>query len=195
MAAITERPGGLSRLCCGGPLLLLCLVRLCRHTFVLSSCCVCRHTPATVWPIMYVSRVSRYRHAQVRTFARPSDRCQPCVKGCRTAARVEFCEGPRTCAHGSTTPMHLEGCPHNERRMSPVFRTHPDLRRRRIDFCCVMQIFCRTFRARIFPEIRRGDTFVVMEKRGFQIHRRDYSYRTWKALYTLDLLYNHLNHH
>ena len=56
----------------------------------------------------------------------------------------------------------------------------------------VMQECCRKFPPRIFPEIRGGHTFVVMEKKVFQLHRRHYSYRTWKALYTLVfLLYNH----
>ena len=55
----------------------------------------------------------------------------------------------------------------------------------------VMQECCRKFPPRIFPEIRGGHTYLVMEKKGFQLHCRHCSYRTWKALYTLDLLYNH----
>ena len=55
----------------------------------------------------------------------------------------------------------------------------------------VMQECYRKFPPGIFPEIRGGHTFIVMENNGFQLHRRRYSYRTWKVLYTLDLLYNH----
>ena len=40
----------------------------------------------------------------------------------------------------------------------PVFRTHPDLPRRRIDFCCVMQECCLNF----------PHTFRVMSKKSFQ---------------------------
>ena len=82
--------------------------------------CVCRHTPALVLLIMHVSRVFRYSRAQPR----PGSRWQPHVKGCRTAARVMFCDGARTfvlCAHGSTTPMHLEGCPHKMNAVCPSF--------------------------------------------------------------------------
>ena len=36
----------------------------------------------------------------------------------------------------------------------------------------VMQECCRNFPPRIFPEIRGGYTFKVMEKKGFQLNRR-----------------------
>ena len=163
------------------------------HIRALVFGCVCRHTPALDLLIMYVSRVFRHNRAQPR----PSGRWQPRVKGCPTAARVKFCEGVRTCVrtrwHYSNSsrglPTHKTNavCP-------PVFRTqHPDLRRRRIDFCCYSRHarMLPEISAKNFPEIRGGHIFIVMEKKGFQLHRRHYSYRTWKAVYTLDLLYNH----
>ena len=116
------------------------------------SWCVPPHPrPCFAHPSCVMSRSSSYRHAQARTFAGPSGRWQPRVKGCRSAARVKFCEGPRTCPRGNTAPMHLENCRHIERRLSPGIRTHPDLQIRRIGFCWVMQEFCRIFRARFFP--------------------------------------------
>ena len=118
---------------------------------------------------------------------RVPSRWQSLVKGCRTAARVKFCEGPRTCTHGSTTPTHLKGCPHNERRLSLVFRTHPDIRIKRIDFRYVMLKFCRKFRARISQKIVVGH-FYCDGKKSFQIRRRHHSYWIWKALDTLELI-------
>ena len=114
------------------------------HIRALVFGCVCRHTPALVLLIMYASRVFRYNRAQPR----PSGRWQPRVKGCRTAARVKFCEGARTCVrtwwHYSNASRGLPTHKTNNAVCLPVFRTqHPDLRRRRIDFCC----------ARMLPEI------------------------------------------
>ena len=104
----------------------------------------------------------------------------------------------RACAHGDTTPMPNapRGLPTQDTcRLSPSFRTqHPDLRRRRIDFCCYSSY------ARMLPEISaknfpRNSWWAYFhsdgKKKGFQSHCRHCSYRTWKALYTLDLLYNH----
>ena len=84
MAAITARPGGPSRWATTTIYILLCLVGVCRHTYIraLVLRCVTRHTPALVLPIVYVSRVSRYRHAHARTFARPNGRWQPRVNRC-----------------------------------------------------------------------------------------------------------------
>ena len=58
----------------------------------------------------------------------------------------------RACAHGDTTPMpnaSSRGLPTQDAcRLSHSFRTqHPDLRRRRIDFCC------HSSYARMLPEI------------------------------------------
>ena len=121
------------------------------------------------------------------------------MKGCRTAARVKFCEGARTCVRTRWhySKMHLEDCLYTRRMNAvcpPVFRTqHPDLRRRRIDFCC------HSSYARMLPEISaknspRNSWWAYLhsdDKKGFQLQCRHCSYRTWKALYTLDLLYNH----
>ena len=57
--------------------------------------------------------------------------------------------------------------------------------------------------ARLLPEISAKNVprnlwwayFYRMEKKGFQLHRRHYSYWTWKASYPLDLLYNHPLHY
>ena len=58
---------------------------------------------------------------------------------------------------------------------------------------CYARILPAKFRARILPENAQwGYLSSYWEKKSFQIHREDYSYRTWKALYTLDLLYNQL---
>ena len=85
VAATTARPGGPSRLCFSGLLpLMLCLLRVCRHHRIpcsRPSLCVsplATRPPFRVLPLcMNVSRVSRYRHAQARTFTRPSDRWKP----------------------------------------------------------------------------------------------------------------------
>ena len=134
------------------------------HICALVFGCVCRQTPALVLLIRYAPRVFRYSRAQPR----PSGRWQPRVKGCRTAARVKFCRGrARACAHGGTTSVHLEDCPHKMNVVCPpVFRTHADLRRRRIDFCCVMRECCRKFPSRI----RGVHTFIVMRKKRFSIY-------------------------
>ena len=77
--------------------------------------------------------------------------------------------------------MHLEDCPHKMNAVCPpVFRTqHPDLRRRRIDFCCVMHECCRKSPSIIFLEIRGGHTFIEMGKKKFPI--------TSQALFLSDL--------
>ena len=79
------------------------------------------------------------------------------------------------CAHGGTTPMHLEDCPHKMNAVCPpVFRTqHPDLRRRRIDLCCHSSYatMLPEISAKNFPEIRGGHTFIVCdEKKKVSIH-------------------------
>ena len=92
----------------------------------------------------------------------------------------------RACAHGDTTPMHLEDFPHKMNAVCPpVFRTqHPDLRRRRIDNCR------HSSYARMLPEISAknflrnswwgGHTFeVIMEKKRFS--------NTSQALFLSDL--------
>ena len=148
------------------------------HIRALVFGCVCRHTPALVLLIMlYVSRVFRYNRAQPR----PSGRWQPRVKGCRTAARVKFCEGARTCVR---TRWHYSnasrGLPTHKTNVvcPPVFRIqqHPDLRRRRT---AVMRECCRKIPPRIFPEIRGGHTFIVMEKKSIP--------NTSQALFLSDL--------
>ena len=95
---------------------------------------------------MYVSRGSRYCHAQARTFARPSGRWQPRVKRCRTAARVKFCEEPRTYAHGSTTPMHLARVAHTSNAVCPQFFGHIPIYEKDALVPAVLK-------ARILPEI------------------------------------------
>ena len=127
--------------------------------------CVCRPTPALVLLIMYVSRVFRYIRAQPR----PGGRWQPRVKGCRTAARANFCEGARTCVRTRWKYSNASrGLPTHKTNVvcPPVFRMqqHPDLRRRRT---AVMRECCRKIPPRILPEIRGGHTFiVVMEKQS-----------------------------
>ena len=169
MAATTTRPGRPSRLFCG--VLLLLLRVYCQYGRVLVLRCVCCHTPPLVFPscmCLAFPVTVMLRHAHSRVLAVDGNQCR--VKGCRTAARVKFCEGQRTCAHGSTTPTHLEGCPHNERSLSPVFRTqHPDLRRRRIDsavssknfagkFEQESNNFAGNFEQEFFQTLRSGDT-------------------------------------
>ena len=53
-----------------------------------------------------------------------------------------------------------------ERRLSPVFRIYPDLRGRRIDFCCILlsKNFAGNFEQEFSKIILSGDTFIVMEK-------------------------------
>ena len=129
--------------------------------------CVCRHTPALVLPIMYVSRVFRYNRAQWR----PSGRWQRRVKGCRTSARVKFCEGARTCVRTRWhyPKMHLEDCS-NPRRMpsAPPFLGHntPIYEEGALisAVTAVMRECCRKFPPRTFPEIDGGHFFIVMEQ-------------------------------
>ena len=106
------------------------------HIRALVFGCVCRHTPALVLLIMYVSHVFRYNRAQPRH----SGRWQPRVKGCRTAAQVKFCEGARTCVRTRWhySKIHLEDCSHKTNAVCPpVFRKqHPHLQKSRIAFCC-----------------------------------------------------------
>ena len=64
------------------------------HIRALAFGCVCRHTPAFILLIMYVSRVFRYTVVRSRVLAADGNYV---MKGCRTAARVKFCEGARTC--------------------------------------------------------------------------------------------------
>ena len=96
----------------------------------------------------------------------------------------------RACAHGDTTPMHLEDCPHKMNAVCPpVFRTqHPDLRRRRIDFCCHSSYarMLSELSAKNFPRNSWWAYFYSDGKKGFQLHCRHCSYRTWNALYTLE---------
>ena len=151
------------------------LVRVCRNTFVLSSFIVCVATcPPLFRPsCIHVTCDSRFpvpSCSQARIFARPSGRWQPRVrkKGCRTAVRVKFRERPRTCAHGSTTPTHLEGCLHNERRLSPVVRGHISIYEEAAVISAVLcEIFAGNFEQEFSQKFRSGDIFIAMGKKKF----------------------------
>ena len=91
----------------------------------------------------------------------------------------------RACAHGGTTRMHVEDCPHTRRMpFVPQFLGHniPIYEEGALisavtavmQECCRKfppRIFpeihggCRKFPPRIFPELRGGHTFIVMEKK------------------------------
>ena len=91
--ATIARPGGPSRLRYSGLLLpLLCLLRICCHTLVLSPFLVCVGTRP---PLFCPSRIClalpvtvMLRHAHSRVLAADDNQCR--VKGCRTAARVSY---------------------------------------------------------------------------------------------------------
>ena len=87
------------------------------------------------------------------------------MKGCRTAARVKFCEGPCTCTHGNTAPMHLEGCPHNERRLSPALGRIPIYEEGALIFATSCENFDGNFEHEFSQKVRSGDTFIVYEKK------------------------------
>ena len=70
------------------------LFLFCRHTHPCSRLWLCVSPPARPCFTHHVC-VSCFRYSRAQS--RPSGRWQPRVKGCRTAARVKFCEGARTC--------------------------------------------------------------------------------------------------
>ena len=114
----------------------------------------------------------------------------------------KFCEGARTCVqtrwHYSNAsrglPTHKTNavCP-------PVFRTQHTFRstKKAHWFMLSSQQLCENvavnFRREFSQKFVVGILLklIVMEQKGFQLHRGHYSYRAWKALYILDLLYNH----
>ena len=89
----------------------------------------------------------------------------------------------RACAHGDTTPMHLEDCPHKMHAVCPPVLGHniPIYEEGALisAVTAVMQECCRKFSPRIFPEIRGGHTNIVVKKKRFPI--------TLQALFLSDL--------
>ena len=180
------------------PLLLLCLLHVFRHASVLSFFVVCVARPCFAHP----SCVSRFplascsaannvfRLAHSPALAADGNQCR--VKGCRTAVRAKFGEGPRTRGDG-TTPTHIEGYAHNTRVLSPVLG-HDRIYE---EGALISKNFAGNFEQHFYKKIRRGNNINIYviggekSKTGFRLRHRDYSYRAWKALCTLDLLYNH----
>ena len=160
VAAITARSVGPSRLCWGGPHLLLllpCLVRVCGNTSrSRPSPCVATRPPSFCPSCKCLALPVTDTLRRARSRVLEADGNHVWQAACRTAAPVNFCEGPCTCAHGSTTPMHFASCSKNESRLSPDFRTHHDLRRRRNDFCCAVQKNCRIYFEKIFSHTIRS---------------------------------------
>ena len=114
--------------------------------------------------------------------------------------------GPRACVRtrGVAPPAHLGDCPHSERRLSPIFRTQHYLQAGTL---LLMRFQLGVFRCFAntkkipensgktilsnFQKFRNGDFFVAWREKAkthLQIDDRNYSYLTWKALCTLDLL-------
>ena len=118
---------------------------------------------------LYVSRVSRYRYAQARTFARPSGRWQRRMKGCRTAARVKFCVGLRTCAHGSTAPKCISRVAHATNDVCHQFLGHTLIYE---EGALISTVLCKHFAGNFEQELSHkicsGNTFQFFSGDGKQ---------------------------
>ena len=175
-------------------MLLLCL-RVCRHTHPCSCLRLCVSPHARPCSPHHVRMCLAFSVTIVRCRVLAADGNHVWKAAGQQHGWSSVSGRARACAHGDTTPMHLEDCQHKMHAVCPPVLGHniPIYEEGALisAVTAVMQECCRQFPPRTFPEIRGGHTNIVMEKNGFQLHCRHCSYRTWKALYTLDLVYNH----